>query len=48
VKEINIYKVSAGKAFEEKRPLGAPWSRWEDIDELNLKEIGFEDVDGLI
>jgi hypothetical protein len=30
---------------EGKRPLGRPRRRWEDIIKMDLKEIGFGDVD---
>jgi hypothetical protein len=30
---------------EERRPLGRPRRRWEDNIKMNLREIGFGDVD---
>jgi hypothetical protein len=30
---------------EMKRPLGRPMCRWEDNIRMNLREIGWEDVD---
>jgi hypothetical protein len=30
---------------EGRRPLGRPWRRWEDNIKMDLKEIGFGDVD---
>jgi hypothetical protein len=42
--EIKVYKVLVGKP-EGKRPLGRPWSRWEDGIRMDLREIGLGDVD---
>jgi hypothetical protein len=42
--ERNVYKVLMGKP-EEKRPLGRPRRRWEDGIRMDLREIGFGDVD---
>jgi hypothetical protein len=38
----NVYKISVGK---RKRPLGRHTSRWEDNIRMDLREIGWEDVD---
>jgi hypothetical protein len=40
----SVYKVLIGKP-EERRPLRRPRHRQEDNIKLNLREIGFEDVD---
>jgi hypothetical protein len=42
--ERNVYKDLVGKP-EGKRPLGRPRHRWEDGIRMNLKEIGWENVD---
>ena len=39
-----MHKVLVGKP-ERKRPLGRPRRRWEDNIKMDLKEIGWEDVD---
>jgi hypothetical protein len=38
------YNISAGRP-EGKRPLGRPRRRWEDNIKMDLREIGFGDVD---
>jgi hypothetical protein len=43
-KERKVYKVLVGKP-EGKRPLGRPRRRWEDGIRMDLREIGFGDVD---
>jgi hypothetical protein len=30
---------------EGRRPLGIPWHRWEDKINMDIREIGFGDVD---
>jgi hypothetical protein len=42
--EINLYKVLVGKP-EGKRPLGRPRRRWEVRIRMDLREIGWEDVE---
>jgi len=39
-----VYRVLVGKP-EEKRPLGRPRCRWEDIIKMDLQEVGFEGMD---
>jgi hypothetical protein len=39
-----VYRVLVGKA-EGKRPLGIIRRRWEDNIKMDLKEVGFGDVD---
>jgi hypothetical protein len=41
--EINTYKMLVGKP-EEKRPLGRPRYRWKGNIRMDLREIGWEDV----
>jgi hypothetical protein len=41
---LNIYKLLVGKV-ERKRPLGRPRYRWEHTIVMDLREIGWEDVD---
>jgi hypothetical protein len=36
-----VYKVLAGNPVE-KRPLGRPWSRWEDGIRVDLRELSWE------
>ena len=36
--EVGAYRVLVGKP-KEKRPLGRPRRRWEDIIELDLQEV---------
>jgi hypothetical protein len=38
------YNILVGKP-EERRPLGRPRRRWEDNMKMDLREIGFWDVD---
>jgi hypothetical protein len=38
------YNILVGR-LEERRPLGRPRRRWEDNSKMDLREIGFEDVD---
>jgi hypothetical protein len=38
------YNILVGKP-EGRRPLGRPSRRWEDNMKMNLREIGFGDVD---
>jgi hypothetical protein len=38
------YKILIGKC-EGKRPLGIPRNRWEDTIRMDLREVGWEDVD---
>jgi hypothetical protein len=38
------YNISVGRP-EGRRPLGKPRRRWEDNIKMDLREIGFEDVD---
>jgi hypothetical protein len=42
--ERKLYKVLVGKP-EGKRPLGRPRYRWEDMVRMDLREIGWEDVE---
>jgi hypothetical protein len=42
--ERKVYKVLVGKP-EGKRPLERPRRRWEDGIRMDLREIGFGDVD---
>jgi hypothetical protein len=42
--ERNVYKILMGKP-EGKRPLGRPRCRWEDGIRMNLREIGWGNVD---
>jgi hypothetical protein len=42
--ERKLYKVLVGKP-EGKRPLGRPRCRWEDMVRMDLREIGWEDVE---
>jgi hypothetical protein len=37
------YKILVGRS-EGRRPLGRPRRRWEDNIKMNLREIGFGDV----
>jgi hypothetical protein len=39
----NAYKFLVGKP-QEKRPLERPKSRWEGIIRMDVREIGWEDV----
>jgi hypothetical protein len=38
------YNILVGKPAV-RRPLGRPWLRWEDIINMDLREIGLGDVD---
>jgi hypothetical protein len=38
------YRVLVGKS-EGKRPLGRPKLRWEDSIKMDLREVGWEDMD---
>jgi hypothetical protein len=38
------YNILVGRP-EGRRPLGRPRRRWEDNNEMDLREIGFGDVD---
>jgi hypothetical protein len=40
----NVYRILAGKP-EEKRPLGRPRRRWEHNIKMDLREIGWSDMD---
>jgi hypothetical protein len=40
----DAYNILVGRP-EGKRPLGRPRRRWEDNIEMDLREIGFGDVD---
>jgi hypothetical protein len=40
----NAYRILVGKP-ERKRPLGIPKCRWVDNSELDLREIGWDDMD---
>jgi hypothetical protein len=42
--ERKVYKVLVGKP-EGKRTLARPRRRWEDVDRMDLREIGLGDVD---
>jgi len=39
-----VYRVLVGKP-RGKRPLGRPWSRWEDNIKMDLQEVGYGGVD---
>jgi hypothetical protein len=41
---INAFKVLTGKP-ERKRPLGIPRRKWKDTIKMDLKELGWEDID---
>jgi hypothetical protein len=43
----NKYKILFGKP-EEKRPVARPERRWEDNIRMDLREIGWEVVNGFI
>jgi hypothetical protein len=38
------YNILVGRS-EGRRPLGRPWRRWENNIKMDLREIGFGDVD---
>jgi hypothetical protein len=40
----NAYRILVGQP-EGRRPLGRPRSRWKDNIQMDLREIGFGDVD---
>jgi hypothetical protein len=40
----NVYRILVGKP-EEKRPLGRPRRRWVDNIKMDLREIGWDDMD---
>jgi hypothetical protein len=42
-----LYKILVGKP-KGKRPLGRPRRRWDDGIRMNLREIGWEDVEWFI
>jgi hypothetical protein len=42
--ERNAYRILVGKP-EGKRPLGRPRRRWVDNIRMDLREIGWDDVD---
>jgi hypothetical protein len=44
VESRNVYKILVGKP-ERKRPLGRPRRRYEDNIIMNLRGIGWEDVE---
>ena len=41
---MGLYKVLVGKP-EEKRPLGRPRHRWEDVIKMDLQEVGCGGMD---
>jgi hypothetical protein len=43
-KKRNVYRLLLGKP-EGKRPLGRPRRRWVDNTRIDLREVGFGDVD---
>ncbi|KAJ4442239.1 hypothetical protein ANN_12105 [Periplaneta americana] len=43
----NAYRVLVGRP-EGKRPLGRPRRRWEDNIKMDLREVGYDDQNGLI
>jgi hypothetical protein len=43
-REMNIYRILVGKP-ECKRPLGRPRRRWMDSIKMDLREIGWDDMD---
>jgi hypothetical protein len=42
----NAYKILVGKS-EGKRPLGRPGLKWVDYIKMDLREIGWGDIDWL-
>jgi hypothetical protein len=40
----NAYRILVGKQ-EERRPLGRPSCRWVDNIKMDLREIGWDDMD---
>jgi hypothetical protein len=40
----NAYNITVGKSVE-KKPLGRPRRRWEDNIRMDLRDIGWKDVD---
>jgi hypothetical protein len=40
-----LYRAILSGKSEGKRPLGRHWHRWKDKVKMNLKEIGWEDLD---
>jgi hypothetical protein len=42
----NAYRILVGKP-EGRRPLGRPKRRWVDYSKMDLREIGWEGVDGV-
>jgi hypothetical protein len=45
--KTNVYKLLVGKP-EGKRPLGRPRCRWVDNIRMDLVEVGWGDVTGLV
>jgi hypothetical protein len=45
-KIINLYNTLVGKP-KRKRPLGRPRRRWEDNVRMDIRETGWESVDGI-
>jgi hypothetical protein len=41
---MNAFRILEGKP-ERKRPLGRPRRRWEDDAKMDIKEIGWSDID---
>jgi hypothetical protein len=39
-----VYRVLVGKP-RRKRPLGRPWSRWEDNIKMDLQEVGYGGIE---
>jgi hypothetical protein len=46
-KKRNAYRVLVGKP-EGNRPLGRPRRRWEDNIKMDIRETGWDGMDGLI
>jgi hypothetical protein len=45
--KMNAYRILVGNP-EEKRPLGRPRRRWMDNIKMDLREIGWDDMDWII
>jgi hypothetical protein len=44
IREINAYNILVGKS-EGKRPRGRPRRRWVDNNRMDVREIGWKDMD---
>jgi hypothetical protein len=45
--KMTAYRIVVGKP-EGKRPLGRPRHRWVDIIKMDLREIGWDDMDWIV